>query len=256
MNQPLFLHIVERLESFLHKLPASIQRPILHELTPLKQLFLQQRPPRFVLTGSHRLPVQEVVATLFAAVQPGDMRDVLIEVYRWHNVSVGTHGTVSVLDARGADENALHNVEEELGRQPADIFLHVIDGNSGRPVLSRDTETLAKLHAKNVSPESAPKIIGVSVVAPDRANGTGRDKPAAHVKLQAALAEKPSLRDHLLQVLEVPLSELGAVSEEASPAAARLMALIAANLPNEARVEMIRISRDREAQVQIAQVLV
>lgn len=256
MNQPLFLHIVERLESFLHKLPASIQKPILHELTPLKQLFLLQRPPRFVLTGSHRLPVQEVVATLFAAVQPGDMRDVLIEVHRWHNVSVGTHGTVSVLDARGADENALRNIEEELGRQPADIFLHVVDGNSGRLVLSRDTETLAKLHGKNVSTESEPKIIGISLVAPERASGSGREKPAAHVKLQTALAEKPALRDHLLQVLELPLIEPGAASEEASPTAARLMALIAAHLPNEARVEMIRISRDREAQVQIAQVLV
>jgi uncharacterized protein (DUF697 family) len=34
------------------------------------------------------------------------------------------------------------------------------------------------------------------------------------------------------------------------------MGLLARELPNEARVEMIRVSRDREAQVQIAQVLV
>jgi hypothetical protein len=56
MNQPLFLHIVERLEGFLGKLPESIQKPVLKELTPMKELFLKQRPPRFVLTGSHKLP--------------------------------------------------------------------------------------------------------------------------------------------------------------------------------------------------------
>jgi hypothetical protein len=66
LNQPLFLNIVERLESFVGKLPQSIRDPVLHELTPLKELFLMQRSPRFVLTGSNRLPVQEVVASAFA----------------------------------------------------------------------------------------------------------------------------------------------------------------------------------------------
>ncbi|MEO5720251.1 MAG: hypothetical protein ABIR71_02125, partial [Chthoniobacterales bacterium] len=46
MNPPMFLHIVERLEGFLSKLPASIQKPVLQELTPLKELFLKQRAPR------------------------------------------------------------------------------------------------------------------------------------------------------------------------------------------------------------------
>ncbi len=41
-----------------------------------------------------------------------------------------------------------------------------------------------------------------------------------------------------------------------NPGAARLMALLAQELPNEARVEMIRISRDRQAQAQVAQMLV
>src|ERR1700712_3918728 len=98
MNQPLFLHIVERLEGFLGKLPASIQKPILHELTPLKELFLKQRSPRFVLTGSHKLPVQEVFGALFSAAHPRDMQDALAEVYRWQNIAVADLGTVTLLD--------------------------------------------------------------------------------------------------------------------------------------------------------------
>lgn len=258
MNQPLFLHIVERLEGFLHRLPASIQKPILHELTPLKQLFLQQRAPRFVLTGSHRVPVQEVVATLFAAAQPGDLRDVLMEVFRWHTIDVGGHGTISLLDARGADDAALHNIEQELTRVPADMFLHIVDGNSGRPVLSRETETLTKVHGVNVARETNAKIIGISLLGGERGSSKtdASERLPARAKLQAALEERPTLRDYLLQVLELPLSAPDSTAAAPGAAAKRLMSLIAKELPNEARVEMIRISRDREAQEQIAQVLV
>src|SRR5215212_7113926 len=166
MNQPLFLHIVERLEAFLGRLPASIQKPVLHELTPLKELFLKQRPPRLVLTGSHKLPVQEVFANLFAAAQPGDVRDVLMEVFRWQNASVGGFGTVALLDARGADERATRKIEDELKHEAADVFLHLVDGNSARPVLSRDIDHLATLVQLNESASAGAKVIGISLLNP------------------------------------------------------------------------------------------
>ena len=259
MNQPVFLHIVERLEGFLGKLPEKIQKPVLTELTPLKELFLKQRAPRLVLTGSHKLAVHEVAATLFAFETPADLRDVLMEVFRWQNITVGGHGTVAVLDARGADDAAMRKIEEELRREPADMFLHLVDGNSGRPVLSRDTEALATLAKLNGSHEPAAKIIGISLVSPPKV-ASGKTPTAerrdAQAKLQAALTEKAGVREYLLHVTELPIRPLDSGEEIASPAAARLMALLARELPNEARVEMIRVSRDREAQAQIAQVLV
>ncbi|MBA2623577.1 MAG: hypothetical protein H0U88_08185 [Chthoniobacterales bacterium] len=262
MNQPLFLHIVERLEGFLGKLPESIQRPVLHELTPLKELFLKQRAPRFVLTGSHKLPVQEVFATCFAAAQPGDMRDVLMEVFRWQDVSVGGFGTVALLDARGADEPAMRKIEEELKREGADMFLHLVDGQSGRPVLSRDTDLLAAVVQVNQNNPRA-NIIGVSFVAPARATAAREsghpitvERPSAASKLESALSGHVILRERLLQVLELPLTSPSAETPQATPAARHLMSMLARELPNEARVEMIRISRDREAQVQVAQILV
>jgi uncharacterized protein (DUF697 family) len=258
MNQPLFLHIVERLEGFLGKLPATIQKPILHELTPLKELFLKQRAPRFVLTGSHKLPVQEVCATLFATAQPDDLRDVLMEVFRWQKISAGGHGTIELLDARGADDAALRKIEDELQREPADMFLHLADGNSGRPVLVRDIENLAALAVFNRAQHSAAKIIGISLVAPiARSHGKmAVDRPSAESKLQSAISGNPSLRDHLIAVLELPLLPLDHSDAPGTAAAARFMSIVSRELPNEARVEMIRISRDREAQTEIAQVLV
>jgi uncharacterized protein (DUF697 family) len=261
MNQPLFLHIVERLEGFLVKLPESIQKPILKELTPMKELFLKQRPPRLVLTGSHKSPVQEVSAALFSAAQPGDLRDLLMEVFRWQDMSVGGFGTVGLLDARGADESATRKIKEELEREPADMFLHIVDGNSGRPVLSRDIDHLAALC--RVAPDEAPRanVIGISLIAAPRANANGKapssDKLSAEAKLQTALAGDPTIKERLLAVIEIPMPAAGpSAVTEISPAAARFMSLLAQALPNEARIEMIRISRDREAQIQVAQTLV
>ncbi len=259
MNQSLFLHIVERLESFLGKLPTSIQKPVLQELTPLKELFLKQRPPRLVLTGAQKLPVQEIVSALFAAAQPGNLNDVLMEVYRWQDIDVGGHGNIALLDARGADAATRRKIEEELQRQPADIFLHVIDGNSGRPVLSRDLETLtALMEIPRIEATAPAKVIGISLLAParDQAEKNGHavtERGVGQTKLQAALEDMPNVRERLLQVLEIQLSG-GAPA--ANLGATRLMAILTKELPNEARVEMIRISRDRRAQEEIAQVLV
>src|SRR5437660_89500 len=127
MNRPSLLHIIERLEGFLGKLPETIQRPVLHELTPLKELFLQQRAPRFVLTGSNRLPLQEVVAALFAWVPPADSHGLLMELFRWHAMDLSGRGTASFLDARGADPRTIPTIQEELKTQPADMLLHLAD---------------------------------------------------------------------------------------------------------------------------------
>jgi hypothetical protein len=119
MNRPGLLHIIERLEGFLGKLPETIRRPVLHELTPLKELFLQQRAPRFVITGANTRPLQEIVATLFAWRPPAESREMLMELFRWHAMELGGRGTVSFLDARGADRGTLSKIDEELKRQPA-----------------------------------------------------------------------------------------------------------------------------------------
>ncbi len=178
-----------------------------------------------------------------------------MEVFRWHNVQVGIHGAVNVLDARGADAPAMRMINEELQREPADVILHLVDGNSARPVLSRDIEHLVKLAALTATP--AAKIVGLSFVAAERTHSrTASERPSAQAKLQTTLSENVEIRDRLLGVLELPLADTATAGNTTHPAAAQLMSLLAQEMPNEARVEMIRISRDRAAQRQIAQTLV
>ncbi|MDP9254932.1 MAG: hypothetical protein M3O66_08360 [Verrucomicrobiota bacterium] len=262
MNQSLFLHIVEKLEGFLGKLPGTIQKPILRELTPLKELFLQQRPPRFVLVGSSRLPLQEILPALFAFALPETERGVLMEIFRWQNLNAVDHGTLAVLDARGADDVALANIHEELKQQAADIFLFLDDGDVAKAPRKREIENLAVLLEwnKTVVPADA-KVIGISFYNPKRNLVRDHDgkvpKPSERTsKIQAAFAAKSILREHLLQVIELPATPDRTVSGKAEALLRNFMSVLGQHLPNQARVEMIRVSRDREAQAEVAQTLV
>jgi hypothetical protein len=102
MNQPVLLHIVERLENFLGKLPETIQKPILSELTPLKELFLQQRPPRLVLTGSVKKSAPELARIFFGLTEDEPAPDAPMSFFRCQEVEIGSRGKISILDARAA----------------------------------------------------------------------------------------------------------------------------------------------------------
>src|SRR5687768_13279539 len=160
MNRPSLLHIIERLEGFLGKLPETIQRPVLQELTPLKELFLQQRAPRFVLTGSNRLPLQEIVAALFAWTPPAESREVLMELFRWHAVELGGRGTISFLDARGAEPRTISKIQEELKAQPADMLLHLAEEGVSA-IAQTELENLSTFLTSTAADHPKPRVVGV-----------------------------------------------------------------------------------------------
>ncbi len=228
MNNSALLHIVERLEGFLGKLPESIQKPVLRELTPLKELFLQQRSPRFLLTGSHPMPLLEFVGAIFGQ-DPGETpsRETLTGLYRWQKITVGQHGAIQLLDARGADAAALALVQEALREQPADLSFFLPAERDAKVATRREIERLEKL-------------LGASAIG---------GKPAKLLELLAGKTEA-----HLQATSEAPAiraSLFGSYSL-GSP----LRRILAAELPNEARVEMVRSGGDRQAQVEIAEMLV
>src|ERR1700731_1139041 len=259
MNRPSLLHIIERLEGFLGKLPETIQRPVLHELTPLKELFLQQRTPRFVLTGSNRLPLQEIVAALFAWAPPADSRELLMELFRWHAMDLGGRGTVSFLDARGADMRTMPAIQEELKEQAADILLHLADDGAGVRDAKSEIENLASFITAHSTANTKPKVVGVvmlDVAAGRRDFHNGETHLASHATtrslLQSALQEQPGVGASLLQVVEISRG----AGEKAKGDAQQFMSMLARGMPNEARVEMARIAGDRAVQGEIAQMLV
>jgi uncharacterized protein (DUF697 family) len=237
MNQPVLLHIVERLEGFLGKLPDTIRKPILSELTPLKELFLQQRPPRFLFIGSSKMPMPQIMHALFSPDAEDQTKVDVMPVHRWADWDMQGHGTVSALDARDADDSAQTPIKEELTGQPADIIFFLNHDEKGRGPNKGDLERLIASVSWNDAAPIKAKILGISV---------GSENSVA--RLEEALNAQPAIRDRLLKVVHF--------TEKESAETHRLLALLAHELPNEAKIEMIRISHDSEAQHHIAQVLV
>ena len=52
MKPSAFLSAYDKLEKLVRRLPEGLQGPILRAITPIKTLFLLQRPPRIVLVGA------------------------------------------------------------------------------------------------------------------------------------------------------------------------------------------------------------
>src|SRR6476620_4446018 len=121
MNQTTLVKVAERLEGLAGKLPEKIRRPVLRELTPLKQLFLQQRRPRFLFIGSSNMPMQQIVDPLFASDREQRLNVTLTPVHRWTDWTIPGHGTISILDARDAGNSVQVQIQEDLRREPADI---------------------------------------------------------------------------------------------------------------------------------------
>lgn len=256
MNRASLLHIIERLEGFLGKLPDAIRKPVLHELSPLKELFLQQRTPRFIVTGSNALPLQEIVATLFAWTPPADSLGVLMELFRWHAMELGGRGTISLLDARGADARTIPTIQEGLQLQPADMVIHVVSEGDAARVSQNEIENLATFLAPERQGSAKPRVIGVvlpdaSRVRRDFHNGESLLAEQGRTKalLLSALQTQPGVGEHLLQVIEIS-------SADDKRDAQAFMSLLARNMPNEARVDMARLAGDRGVQVEVAQTLV
>jgi len=255
VNPPSLLQIVERLEGLAGKLPSRIQKPVLSELTPLKQLFLQQRPPRFLFCGSTKISLGELIDRLFFSAYSARASDVLFAAPRWRDSSVPERGTISVLDARADDDSAAVQVQHELSRQGADIIFLLSDGQIAHEAEKRDLDDLIRCLAWNKTDGADPKVIGVIIPRPGQAIALDETNLSIS-RLQLELRSNLAIREHLLDVLTLPSPDRDGALEIPQPEAQRLMSILTRELPNEARMEMIRISRNREAQRHVAQVLV
>jgi len=239
MNQTAILNIVERLERLVTRLPEKIRRPVLRELTPLKELFLQQRPPRFLFIGSSKAPTHKIIDTLFTPGAPEQLNVALMPVHRWVDWDISGHGTISILDARDAADSATAQVEEDLKRQPPDIIFLFDEGESSpeKPADGKSADVLLHFQHDAGAALADAKVIGVCF---------GSEKRAA--QLREVLKTQPTIRDRLLKVIQF--------TDMHSAEARELLSILAEKLPNQAKIEMIRISRDREAQHHVAQMLI
>jgi uncharacterized protein len=252
VKTPSLLQVVERLERLAGRLPSRIRNAVLSELTPLKQLFLQQRPPRFLFAGSANVPAGKIVSALFGSTEFA-APDAAAPLSRWFEVDFPERGKISIIDVRGIVDSAAIHARDELKYRAADVIFLIRDEQIAQE--GREFADLNSYLNWNETLESDRKII--EIVVPPLEMIAPRDHNAFGVTRNNGVA-RSSLAKHgvFLETLRLVPVDNGRAFELPPAEARRLMSILARELPNEARMEMIRISRDREAQREVAQLLV
>jgi uncharacterized protein (DUF697 family) len=93
-------------------------------------------------------------------------------------------------------------------------------------------------------------VIGIVISSAKRSAGRDHNDDEREPKMPPAFASNAMVGDRLLRVFTF------AQGGDSGREVRALMSTLACELPNEARIEMVRISRDRKAQAEIAQILV
>ena len=267
-----FLHLFDKLEGFVGKLPGSLQKPILQEIVPLKDLFLRQRAPRLVLAGDPEASSAGLFNAIFTApVAPfaqASAADAMPTAAGWQDFSHMGRGVLRLLDTRitGPGTPLGESTQAALASESPDafLFLHRYEPAAASEEAGLKTE-LDRLEAFLDFTESRhqarPAVLGI-VVNPDETDLSATDMEAARARLHVVLTGRPKIARHLAPTVAVSTFMRFRLDGSFDPESdrrqgvGRLVELLVAELPNEARLEMARLSNAREAQAKIAQTLV
>ena len=257
MKTKAFLEQFEKLERLIERLPEGLQKPILREIVPLKELFLRQRPPRLALTGDASVDAAALFSALFGAHLPPEAT----QSRGWQEISRGGRGTIRVLDARpGGPLGALNDATRvAISAEAPDLVLHLQGISSGETADFDGLEVLMQFTGDRH--DQRPGLIGLAVAGLDE-NPESVELEAARNALNATLSDRPEFGGHLAPTLGVatavrfrPDGTLDKLSDRRQNIDV-LANLLVAELPNEAKLDMARLSGARDGQAAIARSLV
>lgn len=241
------LDYYDQLERLVTKLPKPLQQPILNEIKPIKDLFLRQRPPRIAIVGDPATDLKQLLGAIFGApVEAGER----LEEGLWREYRSPANARLHILDARPPVEQIV--ARESLAEVPADLYLLV--QNAGTPFGPwESTDDL--LAARKM--DSQPVLLSLLIT-----DGAVEAVEAGRQALHAAVRGDAIIRGYLVSTLAVcPVVRFrqdGTLDEESDrrDGIEKLAQVITRELPQEAKLEMARLSQVGPVQLEIAQLVV
>ena len=214
LNRDNLVTLYDRFTRLVEKLPGGLQKPILRELLPIRELFLEQRPARLILLGGTLSSVPETLHRLFGiSVETGDSD------HGWRTYRVTDRGSIQILDARPDTPDAV--VTAALAHLAPDAAIFLKD----------PADLPASLESAAARLSACPK--GVPLI------GVAFGGDAARARLSALLSADRNFSDHRVTVC----------SPEAGDSVAEIICGI---LPLPAQLEFARVTGAKGAQAQIA----
>jgi uncharacterized protein (DUF697 family) len=228
LNRDSVLRLYERLTALVEKLPGGLQKPILRELVPLREFFLEQRPARLLLVGG----AAQTTAPALLHYLCGAPVETHEADRGWRRYALADRGAVEVLDARADTPDAL--VEQALAAARPDVVIFLRGESDG----AADFEAAFEQAAARVAQADGgqrPGLVGLVF-------GEGGD--SARARLAALLHSRKEFGQREVHVFATDVAEPGAAAEA-----------VCACLPNPAKLEFARMANAKRAQVEIASAL-
>jgi uncharacterized protein (DUF697 family) len=258
MNQQTLLGIYEKIEALIARLPGPLQKAILQELRPIKQIFLAQRPARVALLGDANANASSVVSALLGSeltliaplTDPG-----------WINYEQRLKGGFRVLDARRLNQTSLSwsDLSRALSEEDPDVILFLVSGIASTDLsfeCEQATRVLDFLHQRY---QKRVPLIG-AVDLPASTSPEVAEK--RRTELQGWLSSQPALASHLVRTITVSsfvrfrLDGSLDLERDERRNIRELAELMTRELPDDAQVEMARLFGAKEVQKDLSNRLI
>lgn len=147
MNRETLVTLYDRLAYLVGKLPGGLQKPILHELEPIREVFLNQRPARLMVVGDAGGTMPEFFHRIGnVMLETGESEN----GWRTYRVA-GVQGEMRILDAR----EDTPDVTAALAAAPADVVVYLKGDDGG-------AEHLESASARVAGTESGVPLVAVA----------------------------------------------------------------------------------------------
>ncbi len=258
MNQQTLLGIYEKIEALIARLPGPLQKAILQELRPIKQIFLAQRPARLALLGDANANASSVVSALLGSeltlIAP-------LTDSGWINYEQRLKGGFRVLDARRLNQTSLSwsDLARALSEEDPDVILFLVSGIASADLsfeCEQATRVLDFLHQRF---QKRVPLIGV-VDLPASTSPEVAEK--RRTELQGWLSSQPELASHFVRAIAVSsfvrfrLDGSLDLERDERRNIRELAELMTRELPDDAQVEMARLFGAKEVQKDLSNRLI
>ena len=258
MNQQTLLNIYEKLEGLIGRLPGPLQKAILRELSPIKQIFLAQRPSNIGLLGQ----ASSDASAVFSALLGGDLRMMDPQTSAgWFTYEQRGKGGFRVLDARRLNETSLSwsALTGALSEDSPDLLLFLVNGT--KPLdLGLECEQAARV-VDFVQHRHQTRVALIGVIDFPASVGSG-EVESKRLELQAWLSGQATLAPYFVKSVAICSFARFRVDGTLDPERDerrnidQLAEIITRELPEEAQVEMARLVKAKKTQMDVAQRLI
>ncbi len=203
---------IRRVEQLLELMPNAAVKDLRHKIATLRSTLLDTRPPALVLVGRRGSGKSSVVNALFGA-KVAQVGHVKAQTGRgtWFDYK-GDHGTLSILDTRGLQEEGapveadeaptpLSSILSEVERKTPDLLVFVVRAFDVDSAIGKDLDLLEEiLRTVERRHGAAPPIVCVvthaDMLEPRDVDLNG-DAPERDEKLEHLRTAERTLEDHV-----------------------------------------------------------